>query len=195
MPLIAFALTSAVASMGATAADPAVSQVQTLTAALLKSMQAGASESMTARYRDLEPVIAEVFALPLMTRLSVGPEWTKFPPVQQTALISAFSRFTVANYARNFRSFSGQRFEVEAKALRRGAEEVVREQVIPVNDSPADFLYLMEEVNGGWRIVDIYYNGISQLALHRADFAGAIGAGGAPVLIAHLNEVSDDLMK
>ena len=39
--------------------DPAATQVQTLTASLLKSMQAGAAVSMTERYRDLEPVIEQ----------------------------------------------------------------------------------------------------------------------------------------
>ena len=68
---------------------------------------------MTERYRRLEPVIKQVFGLPLMTRLSVGPEWANFSPEQQKALIAAFSRFTIANYAHNFRDFSGQKFEVD----------------------------------------------------------------------------------
>jgi phospholipid transport system substrate-binding protein len=179
----------------ARAADRAAIEVKTLSASLLKSMRAGRSESMTERYRDLKPVIEEVFALPLMTRLSVGPSWARFSPRQQQALVKAFSRFTIANYAHNFRSFDGEKFQVDEKVVRRGPEEVVRAQIIPANDTPANLLYLMEKVDGLWRVVDVYYNGISQLALHRADFASAIGSGGAPVLIAHLNKVSDDLMK
>jgi phospholipid transport system substrate-binding protein len=185
----------AIGSTDATAADRAVIEVQSLSASLLKSMRAGRSESMTERYRDLKPVIDEVFALPLMTRLSVGPSWARFSPQQQQALVKAFSRFTIANYAHNFRSFDGEKFQVDEKVVRRGPEEVVRAQLIPANDTPANLLYLMEKVDGLWRVVDVYYNGISQLALHRADFASAIGSGGAPVLIAHLNKVSDDLMK
>jgi phospholipid transport system substrate-binding protein len=186
---------SAVIPRNARAAERAVIEVKTLSASLLKSMRAGRSESMTERYRDLKPVIEEAFALPLMTQLSVGPNWVKFQPQQQQALVSAFSRFTVANYAHNFRSFDGEKFQVDEKVVRRGPEEVVRAQIIPSNDTPANLLYLMEKVDGSWRIVDVYYNGISQLALHRADFASAVGSGGAAGLIAHLNKVSDDLMK
>ncbi len=87
----------------AVVSDPAASQVQALTASLLQSMQAGPSERMTERYRRLEPVISQVIGLPLMTRLAVGPEWTNFSPEQKNALIAAFSRFTIANYAHNFR--------------------------------------------------------------------------------------------
>lgn len=193
--LSASVFASAVIPRNARAAERAVIEVKTLSASLLKSMQAGRSESMTERYKDLKPVIEEAFALPLMTQLSVGPNWVKFQPRQQQALVQAFSRFTVANYAHNFRSFDGEKFQVDDRVVRRGPEEVVRAQIIPSNDAPANLLYLMEKVEGSWRIVDVYYNGISQLALHRADFASAVGQGGAAALIAHLNKVSDDLMK
>jgi ABC-type transporter MlaC component len=53
----------------------------------------------------------------------------------------------------------------------------------------------MHEVDGIWKIVDVYANGVSELALRRSDFAAALASGGAPVLIAHLNKGSDGLMK
>jgi phospholipid transport system substrate-binding protein len=179
----------------AAVSDPAAIQVQTLTTALLKSMKAGATESMTERYRNLLPVIEQVFALPLVTRLSVGPDWTNFSPDQQQALVTAFSRFTVANYAHNFRDFDGQKFEIDDNVLSRGADKVVRTQVIPTHDMPVTLLYRMHEVDGIWKVVDVLSNGVSELALRRSDFAVAIAAGGAPALIAHLNRASDSLMK
>jgi phospholipid transport system substrate-binding protein len=175
--------------------DPAAIQVQTLTNSLLKSMQAGRAESMAERYRSLEPVIEQVFALPLVTRLAVGPDWVKLSPEQQKAVIAAFTRFTIANYAYNFREFDGQRFEVDDNVQTRGTDKIVRTRVIPAHDTPVSLLYRMHEVNGTWKIVDVYSDGISELALRRSDFAAALAAGGAPVLIAHLNESSDRLMK
>ena len=175
--------------------DPAAIQVQTLTNSLLKSMQAGRAESMAERYRSLEPVIEQVFALPLVTRLAVGPDWANFSPDQQKAVIAAFTRFTIANYAYNFRDFDGQRFEVDDNVQTRGTDKIVRTRVIPAHDTPVNLLYRMHEVNGTWKIVDVYSDGISELALRRSDFAAALAAGGAPVLIAHLNESSDRLMK
>jgi phospholipid transport system substrate-binding protein len=179
----------------AAASDPAVMQVQTLVAALLKSMQAGAAESMTERYRNLEPVIAEVFALPLVTRLSVGPDWANFSPDQQKEMIAAFTRFTVANYAHNFRDFDGQKFEIDANVLSRGADKIVQTKVIPPHDTPVNLLYRMHEVDGTWKIIDVFSNGVSELTLRRSDFAVALASGGPPVLIAHLNKSSDGLMK
>jgi len=174
--------------------DPAAIQVQTLTASLLKSMQAGRAQSMTERYRNLEPVIKQVFGLPLMTRLSVGPGWASFSPEQQNALIAAFSRYTIANYAHNFRDFSGQKFEID-DVVSRGQDKIVRTRIAPAHDTPVSLLYRMRELDGVWKVIDVDSDGVSELALRRDDFGAAIAAGGAPVLIAHLNKVSDDLMK
>jgi phospholipid transport system substrate-binding protein len=177
------------------ASEPAAAPVQTLTAALLQSMKAGSALSMTERYRQLEPVIEQVFALPIVTRLAVGPEWASFSADQQKALITAFTRFTVANYASNFHSFDGQKFEMEDNVLSRGADKIVRTHVIPAHDSPVSLLYRTREVDGSWRIIDVYSDGVSSLALRRTDFAAAIAAGGAPELLAYLNRTSDNLMK
>ncbi len=174
--------------------DPAASQVQTLTASLLQSMHAGAAEPMTERYRRLEPVIYQVIGLRLMTRLAVGPGWTNFSPEQQNALIAAFSRFTIATYAYNFRDFSGQKFEID-DVVSRGEDKIVRTRIIPAHDTPVNLHYRMREVDGVWKVIDVYSNGVSELTLRRDDFGAAIAAGGAPALIAHLNKVSDDLMK
>ena len=51
------------------------------------------------------------------------------------------------------------------------------------------------KVNGVWKVVDVYFNEVSQLILHRTEFAEAIASGGPPALTAHLNNVSDGLMK
>jgi phospholipid transport system substrate-binding protein len=182
-------------SARAATSDPAVNPVQTLTDSLLKSMRAGTTMSMTERYKQLQPVIEQVFAMPLVTRLAVGPEWTNFPADQQKALIAAYTRFTVANYAHNFHDFDGQKFEIDDNVLTRGDDKVVRTRVIPAHDVPVSLLYRMHEVDGSWRVIDVISDGVSQLALRRSDFAGATAAGGAPALIAHLNKSSDALLK
>jgi phospholipid transport system substrate-binding protein len=175
--------------------DPAVMQVQTLTDSLLKSMQAGAALPMAERYRKLEPVIEQVYALPLVTRLSVGPDWANFSPEQQKDVIAAFTRYTVANYAHNFNDFSGQKFEIDDNVVSRGQDKIVRSRIIPAHDTPVSLVYRVHEVDGAWKIIDVYSDGVSQLAQHRGDFAAAIASGGPPALIAHLNKTSDGLMK
>jgi phospholipid transport system substrate-binding protein len=175
--------------------DPAAAQVQTLNAALLKSMHAGSTISTAERYKQLQPVIEQIFAMPLVTRLAVGPHWTGFSPEQQQALITAYARFTVANYVHNFHDFDGQKFELDDNVVTRGTDKIVHTRVIPAHDVPVDLLYRMREVDGTWKVIDVISDGVSQLALRRSDFAVALAAGGAPALIAHLDKSSDGLMK
>jgi phospholipid transport system substrate-binding protein len=178
----------------AAVSDAAETPVETLMSSLLESMRAGTGLSMSERYRKLEPVIEQVFAMPLLTRLAVGPDWVTFSPNEQQATIAAFTRFTVANYAHNFRHFDGERFQMDA-VVSRGDDKIVRTQLILTHDTPVSLLYRMHEVQGGWKIIDVYADGVSALALRRSDFAAAIASGGAAALIAHLNKASDDLIK
>jgi phospholipid transport system substrate-binding protein len=174
--------------------DPAASQVQALTDTLLQSMQAGPAEPMAERFRMLSPVINQVINLPAMARLAVGPAWNSFSPDQQSSLIAAFGRFTVANYAHNFRDYSGQKFEV-GDVVSRGEDKIVRGRILPAHDTPVNLLYRMREVDGVWKVIDVDSNGISELTLRRDQFGAALSAGGPSTLIAYLDRVSKELMK
>jgi phospholipid transport system substrate-binding protein len=175
--------------------DPAAIQVQRLHTSLLDSMRAGRRLAITDRYRKLEPVIEQVFDLPLMTRLAIGPGWTNFSAEQQQSAIAAFTRLTIASYVHNFNEFAGEKFEIDDNILSRGADKIVQTKMFPSHDAPASLVYRMRESGGLWKIIDVSYDGVSELSMRRSDFAVAIAAGGAPVLIAHLNELSDVLMK
>jgi phospholipid transport system substrate-binding protein len=179
----------------AAAHDPAAIQVERLQTALLKSMRAGSRVSLADRYRDLEPVIEEVFDLPLITRLCIGPPWAKFSPEQQQVSLAAFRRLTIASYAFNFREFDGEKFEIEDIVAHRGVYKVVQAHLIAPHDTPANLTYQMHEAGGVWKIVDVYYDGVSELTMRRSDFAAALASGGVPVLIAHLNGLGDSLMR
>jgi phospholipid transport system substrate-binding protein len=183
------------AASAAATEDPAAHPVQILDESLLRSMRAGARQSVTERYQMLQPVIEEVFDLPLMTRLSVGPAWTKFSAEQQLAVISAFERLTIAGYAHNFQTFNGEEFTIDDNITIRGGDKIVQARISSKHDTPIGLIYRVRESGGNWKLVDVYYDGISQLTMRRSDFNAAIADGGAAGLIAHLNSLSNSLMK
>jgi phospholipid transport system substrate-binding protein len=175
--------------------DPAAIQIERLHTALLKSMQAGPNVALRDRYQNLQPVIEQVFDLPLMTRLSIGPPWAGFSQEQQQVSLAAFTRLTIASYAVNFREFDGEKFEIEDIVASRGVYKVVQAHLISPHDTPASLTYQLHEVDGVWKIVDVYYDGVSELTMRRSDFAAALASGGTPVLLAHLNRLGDSLMR
>jgi phospholipid transport system substrate-binding protein len=175
--------------------DPAATQIESLDNALLASMKAGPTLTMAERYRQLAPVIERTFDLPVMTAFAVGSAWANSSTEQQQALIAAFTRLTIASYAHNFTSFDGQSFEIQPDVAVRGVDKIVQTRLTSPHSAPVNLTYRMRESAGSWKIIDVYYGAISQLTTRRSDFAAPIASGGAPGLIAHLNSLSDDLMR
>lgn len=176
-------------------ADPAAARVDALHSALLETMKEGPSLGVKGRARKLTPAVEAAFDLPTMTRFAVGPKWAQMTPAQQSALIAAFTRLTVANYAKNFDKFSGERFVLDAGVQARGADKIVQSKLIPAHDKPVSLLYRMRQTPEGWKIIDVYYDGVSQLTTRRSDFAQPVATGGAEGLLGHLNALSDKLLK
>jgi phospholipid transport system substrate-binding protein len=193
---LAAGLLLAMAAGPAARADPAASQIEVLDSALIDTMKAAKALGVQGRYHRLEPVVARAFDFATMTRFAVGPSWASIPAGQQQALIDAFERLTAASYAHNFNGYSGERIDVDANVLTRGPDKVVTTHLISPGQAPVTIAYRMRDAGGGWKIIDVFYNGaISQLTTRRSDFAGTLAQGGAPALITHLDALVDKQLK
>ncbi len=196
MTVILVSTAGGVSAARAAPADPAVATVDGFDAALLGAMKGGKALGVNGRYRRLAPAVARAFDIPTMIRFAVGPPWSQIPPAQQKALTEAFNRLTVASYARNFDSWSGESFDVDPKVLARGQIRLVTTRIVSPHGAPVTISYRLQPADGAWKIVDVYYNGtISQLTTRRADFASILQQGGATALIAHLNQLVDKQLK
>jgi len=174
-------------------ADPAAAPVQNFYDGLVASMKAGGT--VKSRYDKLKPVVEQSFDLPGMTALSVGTSWSTISAADQKALTDAFERMTVANYARNFDSFHGEKFTVDPAVMQRGSEKYVKSMLAPPQGAPVAFNYRLHQVDGGWKIIDVYLAGnISQLAQKRADFAATLTASGPQGLAKKINALADQML-
>lgn len=172
-------------------ADPAAGTVQALNGGLLSIMRAGVAAGQAGRVRAIAPVVDRTFDLALMTRLAVGPSWTTIAPSDQTALVAAFRALTVAQYAKNFDSYSGESFTMVPQVETRGGDKLVRTMLVVPKGSSEALNYRLRQSGGQWKIIDVYYrNSISQLATRRSEFARPLATGGARALITHLNQLA-----
>jgi phospholipid transport system substrate-binding protein len=168
---------------------PAASPIAALNAGLLSIMHAGASTPFATRMKTLQPVVEQTFDLRLILRNSVGPRWTAFDAAQQTALLAAFTDFTVASWVANFDSFDGERFEILPDVRKIGSDQVVRTRIVPGSGSPTRLDYVMRDIDNGWKAVDILLNGsISRVAVQRSDFRAQLASGDPGPLIAMLRD-------
>lgn len=173
----------------AQATDPAQLPVKALDDGLIAIMKSG--KPAAGRSAAIAPVVDRSFDLPLMTRLAVGGGWTAIPAPDQAALVGAFRRMTIAQYAGNFSSWSGQAFTIDPKIDARGGDRLVRTTLSSKSGAPVALSYRLRQSGGTWKIIDVFYrNSISQLATRRADFAGVLQSGGAKALVGHLNDLA-----
>jgi phospholipid transport system substrate-binding protein len=175
--------------------DPAAKQIAVFSDTLLDSMRQAKALGISGRYAKLKPVVEQTFDLAAMTRLAVGPSWATLTAADQQALVDAFERMTLANYARNFDGFSGEKFVIDPNVQTRNDDRIVQTTLVHAKGAPVPFVYRMHQVGGVWKIVDIYLNGyVSELATRRSDFAATIASGGSAALIKRINALSDKLM-
>ena len=178
-----------------TAADPAVRQIESFYAAMLDTMKRGEQLGLQGRYRQLTAITEEVFDLPAMSQLSVGPSWSSLSESERQGIVEAFKRMTIASYAKNFAKFAGEQFLVEPLVKMRNSDKIVESRLLGSDRSSVPFNYRMHLVGDKWKIVDIYLNGyVSQLALRRADFSSTIASSGASGLVKKINEIVDKQM-
>jgi phospholipid transport system substrate-binding protein len=180
------------APVQAQAADPAVDQIQGFYDALVASMKSGGTTK--SRYDRLKPAIEKAFDLQAMTAIAIGPSWATASDADKKALTDAFTRMTIANYAKNFDSYGGEKFIVEPASIARGSDHFVKSTLKTSTDTIA-FNYRMHQVGSDWKITDVLLAGnISQMAQKRSDFAATLAASGPQGLAKRMNALTDQML-
>jgi phospholipid transport system substrate-binding protein len=186
-----------ISSSRAAAPDTAaIDTIKSFYDTLLSVMQQAKALGLKGRYEKLNPAIRKAFNLPLMTQLSVGPEWQKLSPEEQKGLIAAFSDFSVSTYAARFDGYSGQHFDVNPNPTPTAGGVIVNTKLVKTSGEPVKLNYLMRNGGAGWQILDVYLDGtISEVAARRSEFSSVLRRDGAEGLIRLVQSRADDLKK
>ncbi len=170
-------------------AGEATEVVARLQSALLSTMKDADRLGFEGRYRLLEPVVVDTHDLPFIARIALGRHWRTLNEEQRAMMISTFQRLSIASYAGRFDTYTGKKFKIgEEKPLPRGQGRMVESRMIKPDGENVQFTYLLHHVNNQWRIVNIIVNGVSDLALKRAEYNSLLEREGFQALIAKLEE-------
>jgi phospholipid transport system substrate-binding protein len=178
------------------AATPAVDTIKSFYDTLLSVMQQAKALGLKGRYEKLDPAIHRAFNLPLMTRLSVGPDWQKLSPEEQKSLTAAFSDLSVSTYAARFDGYSGEHFDVDPNPAPTSGGVIVDTKLVQSNGEPVQLNYLMRDGDAGWQILDVFLKGtVSELATRRSEFSTVLRRDGAQALVQLIQTRAADLKK
>ncbi len=154
--------------------------------ALLQVMHNAKQLGYRGRYERLDPVVRRTHDLAEIARIASGRYWMKLDERSRQELVDAFSRLSIATYAFRFDDYSGQSFTVTSEEPMSGAGVVVHSVLKQPGEQDTHFDYMMAHTDQGWRIVNIIVDGVSDLAMKRAEYASILSKSGVQGLIAKL---------
>ena len=188
LPFAAAALALA-AFQPAFAAGDAKSTVDSFDNSLLDVMKNAEKLGYQGRFDKFDPVINKVYDIPLMTRISVGPQWSSLTPDQQAKVTEAFKKLSIATYASRFDGYGGESFQITGESAANGGDAIIDTKLMRPNDEPVELNYRLRKSGDDWKIIDVYLSGtISQLANYRSEFSATLRSGGADALVALINK-------
>jgi phospholipid transport system substrate-binding protein len=154
---------------------------------LLATMKEAKRLGFEGRYQRLLPAMELAFDFDEITRIAVGRGWIRMNKSKQDQVVDLFRRFSVSTYASALAGYNGEQFEIESDRAESGLGTIIETRLVPKDDTPVEFDYLLRATPAGWKIVDVYLAGtISELARRRAEFSSIIQAQGVDGLIALL---------
>src|SRR4051812_18705759 len=166
---------AAVAARGAAAADLATDTPDATIATLHRGLVELAAQKPNAtveeRYRALVPLIEATHDLPYIAEFALRRQWPMLSAADRERFVVAFERLSVATYASRFKNVTAATFAstASAAAADNGRMQVAT-QIARPNAAAVSLEYLLQQHDGSWKIINIVADGVSDLALKRAEY-------------------------
>ncbi|MCH9669926.1 MAG: ABC transporter substrate-binding protein [Gammaproteobacteria bacterium] len=189
--LVAFTL-SCLICVGARADTPAARAViEKLEMGLISVMAQADALGFEGRYQMLVPLLSDNFDLAYVSELVLRRAWSELTDQQRSDFATRLKELTASTYAGELAQLTDEKFVVtEARALKRG--RVLVRSELRTSDSVEQFDYVLHRVGDAWRIINVSVNGVSDLALKRAEYARLIESGGFDGLMAQIETQIDE---
>ena len=179
-------------------ADPAAEAkkpVDRLNAALIEAMKGGKTLGYAGRFKKLDPVVRDTFDFDAVSVIALGAHWKKLNEAQQKAFKSKLTELSVATYSAQFKEYGGESFVYDSSQDAKNGRILLRYNLTAPKETPIKFEYFVGQFNGQWRIINIVVDGISDLALKKAQYTSVIDREGYEALESKLNQKISDYAK
>ncbi len=179
---------AATAQTSVNAAASPVRVIRQFQDTLIAVMKGAATLGYRGRYAKLYPVVTRTHDLAVIARVALGQYWSRLTPAQRAGFVKTFTKLSVATYAARFNGYGGEVFTPPTERKLPRGDVLVESQLKSPGGSKVQFGYQMRKINGRWRIINIIADGVSDLALERAEYSSVIRRYGFDTLLAKLKE-------
>jgi phospholipid transport system substrate-binding protein len=178
------------------ATDTPAATIESLHRGLVALSRDEPGAGLAERYRSLEPLIEQTHDLPYIAEFALRKQWPSWSEVDRARFVAAFEKLSVMTYASRFKNVGADTFKDTGEAAGSsdaptGAAASTRAQVKTAiarggePDIPLE--YLLQQKDGAWRIINIVADGVSDLALKRAEYQGVLASGTIDDLVRHVD--------
>lgn len=153
-------------------ADGAKATVKAQIDKMLTRMKEPAFKAQTrdAKLADIRNVINEVFDYQELSKRTLGRDWKKFTPEQQTEFIDLFSRVLENVYADRILAYTNEQIDFGKETeLKKGRVEV-ESYIITTDNKKVPLFYRMTQKGDQWRVYDVVIEGVSMIKNYRGQF-------------------------
>lgn len=115
-------------------------------------------------------------------RFALGRYWRVATPDQQREYMTLFEDMVVKVYARRFRDYSGETFDVTNQQTLNDKDVLVTTMIQPQGKPPINTQWRVRpQENGGYKVIDLLIENISMAVTQRAEFTSIIDQNGGRV--------------
>ena len=126
--------------------------------------------SKDAKLAEIRKIINEVFDYKELSIRTLGREWKKFKPEQQTEFVDLFSKLLENVYADRILAYTHEKIEFGKETeLKKGRVEV-ESYIVTLNNTKVPLFYRMSNKAGQWRVYDVVIEGVSMIKNYRGQF-------------------------
>lgn len=168
-------------------ADSATDVINKLQHGIISILQNPDNLSFLWRYESFRQLVDQTHDMPFISRLTVHRAWQELDEAQRASLVERLARLSAATYASRFKRYSEQQFQILGEQDQPRGRKLVNAKLVTSDGRQVDFDYLLHRVEDEWLIVNIIVDGVSDLALKRAEYSGYVRSGGYLELIESLD--------
>ncbi len=164
--------------------DSAYATVHDLQQSLLQSMRDGAQLGFSGRVEFLTAVINRTHDIDLIIKTILGATlWNQLGQEQHDLITETFRQLSIVTYAGQFKQHDGEQFKfLEQRDLPR-EQKLVRSQLIQSDGGIVNFDYVLHHTDEKWLIINILFDGVSDLAIKRSEYRSIMQRDGFQSLI------------
>ena len=168
--------------------------ITTLQAVLVDTARRLGRAAVAERYRALEPTIVKTHDLPYIAEFALRRQWPMLTEQDRQRFIAAFQRLSVMTYAARFGNVAPDAFRpLEAGVPDANGRVQVKTAIKREGQPDVTLEYLLQKAREDWQIINIVADGVSDLALKRAEYQRVFASSGIEGLIAEIEQQTNRL--